>query len=175
MHAFVTSRLDNGNALLNGLSEQQLKKLQLIQNSAARILTKTRKYDHITPILKNLHWLPVRDRIKHKTLLLTWKGLNGMVPSYVTELLSSHTPTRRSSVKSLISVPRTKSPLGDRAFSVVAPKLWNSLPTDPRQATSLHHFKSGLKAYLIMHTDFIMFLMYCFVINCLHVSCIVKG
>ena len=76
MHAFVTSRLDNGNALLNGISEQQLKKLQLVQNSAARVLTKTRKYDHITPILKNLHWLPIRDRIKYKTLLLTWKGLH---------------------------------------------------------------------------------------------------
>ena len=57
-HAFVTSRLNNGNALLNGISDQQLKKLQLIQNSAARVLTSTRKYDHISPVLTELHWLP---------------------------------------------------------------------------------------------------------------------
>ena len=57
VHAFITSRLDNGNALLNGISEHHLKKLQLVQNAAARVLTMTRKYDHITPILKDLHWL----------------------------------------------------------------------------------------------------------------------
>ena len=150
MHAFVTSRLDNGNALLNGITEQQLKKLQLVQNSAAHVLTKTRKFDHITPILTNLHWLPVHYRIQYKTLLLTWKGLNNMAPSYITELLTPYTLTRslRSSDKSLLVVPRTKSSLGDRAFSVVAPKLWNSLPTDLRQATSLHHFKRELKTFL---------------------------
>ena len=77
------------NALLNGISDQQLKKL--VQNSAARVLTKTRKYDHITPVLKNLYWLPVCDRMKYKTLLLTWKGLNGMAPSYITEFFN-YTP-----------------------------------------------------------------------------------
>ena len=70
MHAFVASRLDNRNALLNGISEQQLTKVQLVQKSAARVLTKTRKYDNVTPILKNLHWLPVCDR----TLLVTYLG-----------------------------------------------------------------------------------------------------
>ena len=76
--------------------------------------------------------------------------LNNMAPSYITELLTPYTPTRslRSSDKSLLVVPRTKSSLGDRAFSVVAPKLWNSLPTDLRQATSLHHFKRELKTFL---------------------------
>ena len=129
----------------------------LVQNSAACVLSKTLKYDHTEPILKNLHFLHVYDRIRYKSLL-TWKRLNGMAPSYITELLSPYTPEHslRSSDKSLSSVPRTKSSLGDRAFSVAAPKLWNSLPTDLRQATSLHHFKSGHKtflfnSYLIMH------------------------
>ena len=66
MHAVVTSRLDNGNALLNGITEQQLKKLQLVQNSAACVLTKIQKFDHIIPILTNLYWLPVRYRIQYK-------------------------------------------------------------------------------------------------------------
>ena len=63
VHAFITSRLDNGNALLKGISEHHLKKLQLVQNAVACVLTMTRKYDHITPILKDLHWLSVRERI----------------------------------------------------------------------------------------------------------------
>ena len=115
MHAFVTSRLDNGNALLNGISDQQLKKLQLIQNSAPLVLTCTRKYK---PVLKELLWLPVRERIKYKTLLLTWKGLNNMAPSYITDLLSTYTPTHslRASVKFLLTVPRTKSSIGRSRF-----------------------------------------------------------
>ena len=70
VHAFITSRLDNGNALLNGISEQQIHKFQIVQNSAARVLTNTRKFDHITPVRRELHWLPIRKRIQYKTPLL---------------------------------------------------------------------------------------------------------
>ena len=66
IHALITSRIDNGNSLFTGISERLLCKLQLAQNAAARILTKTRKFEHITPILKELHWLPVRERIQFK-------------------------------------------------------------------------------------------------------------
>ena len=78
-----------------------------------------------------------------KTKMLT----QHLAPSYITELRFSYTPKRslRSSDKSLLSIPRTKSSLGGGAFSVVAPKLRYSLPTDLRQATSLHIFKSGPK------------------------------
>lgn len=150
LHAFITSRLDNGNVLLNGITEQQLRKLQLVQNSAARVLTNTRKYDHITPILMNLHWLPVRERIEFKTLLLTWKGLNNIAPSYITDLLVPYTPARtlRSSDKCLLKIPRSNYSPGDRAFSTVAPKLWNSLPYNLRQSISVDQFKSGLKTFL---------------------------
>ena len=92
IHSFVTSRLDNGNCLLNGISDALLKKLQLVQNTAARVLTKTRKYDHITPVLKDLHWLPVRERIQYKILLLTWKSLHDVAPPYLKDLLIPYTP-----------------------------------------------------------------------------------
>ena len=83
IHAFVMSRIDYGNSLLLNISSYQLAKLQRAQNSAARMLSKTRKRDHITPILEGLHWLPIRERIECKILLLTWKALHGFAPSYI--------------------------------------------------------------------------------------------
>ena len=108
IHALITSRIDNGNSLLTGVTDYSLRKLQLAQNAAARILTKARKFDHITPILKDLHWLPVRERINFKLLLLTWKAINGLAPSYISNLLVPYKPVRalRSSDKHLLTVPR---------------------------------------------------------------------
>jgi len=83
VHAFVTSCIDYCNSLLHGISDYNINRLQRIQNSAARIITNTRKYDHITPILQNLHWLPVRQRIHFKILLITYKSINDMAPEYL--------------------------------------------------------------------------------------------
>ena len=66
--------------LLYGVAAGQLTKLQRVQNAAARVLTRTSKFSHITPILRELHWLPVRERVKYKIILLTWKIINGIAP-----------------------------------------------------------------------------------------------
>lgn len=76
VHAFVSSRLDMGNALLFGISQTQLSRLQRIQNSAARLVTQTRRCDHITPVLRELHWLPVKWRIEFKILLQVYRAVN---------------------------------------------------------------------------------------------------
>ncbi len=73
IHAFMTSRLDYCNALLGGCSARLINKLQMVQNAAARVLTRTRKYDHISPVLSTLHWLPTKHRIDFKILLITYK------------------------------------------------------------------------------------------------------
>ena len=99
-----------------------INKLQIIQNAAARIVTFTKKTDHITPLLCKLHWLPVQYRIIFKILLLVYKGLNGLAPAYISELLHYRTSSRllRSASKRLLSIPKT---YGDRAFSAAGPKL----------------------------------------------------
>ena len=79
VHAFISSKLDFCNALLYGLPQCVIDKLQRVQNLAARLVTRTRKYEHITPVLMDLHWLPVEQRIKYKILLLTYKSLNGSI------------------------------------------------------------------------------------------------
>uniref|UniRef100_A0A8D3B260 Reverse transcriptase domain-containing protein n=1 Tax=Scophthalmus maximus TaxID=52904 RepID=A0A8D3B260_SCOMX len=149
--AFVTSRLDYCNSLLLGCPNKSVKSLQLIQNAAARVLTGTRKRDHISPVLESLHWLPVKFRIEFKILLLTYKALNNQAPSYLTELLVSYYPNRslRSVNAGLLVVPRVcKSRMGGRAFSHQAPLLWNQLPVCVRDADTLSTFKVKLKAFL---------------------------
>ncbi len=92
VHAFMTSRLDYCNALLGGYPASSVNKLQIVQNAAARFLTRSRKYDHITPILQSLHWLSIKFRTSYKILLLTYKALNGLDHTYLTNLLSRYNP-----------------------------------------------------------------------------------
>ncbi|XP_062859981.1 uncharacterized protein LOC134322037, partial [Trichomycterus rosablanca] len=151
IHAFITSRLDYCNALLTGCSGRSLNKLQLVQNAAARVLTRTKKFDHITPVLSSLHWLPVKFRIDYKILLLTYKALHGLAPQYLSELINHYSPARplRSQDAGLLIVPKIKKiTAGGRAFSYKAPQLWNNLPASIRDSDTVSMFKSRLKTYL---------------------------
>ena len=138
------------NGLLTGLSKRAVGQLQYIQNSAARVLTITRKYDHISRVLSSLHWLPVAQRIDFKTALFVYKSLNGLAPKYISDMLEPYEPTRtlRTSGRGLLLVPRVRTKQGEAAFQVYAPKIWNSLPEDVRQASTLTMFKSRLKKVL---------------------------
>ena len=153
IHAFVTSRLDNGigNALFYGLPQNQISRLQHIQNTPARVVTLSRKSCHITPILKELHWLPVSQRIVFKRMLIVHKSVNNIAPIYISELLKVYTPSRnlRSSNMSLLKEPTSKRTWGDRSFSVAAPRLWNHLPTKLKSCHSTTRFKSLLKTHLM--------------------------
>ena len=152
IHAFITSRLDYCNSLYDGLPQSSIARLQMVQNAAARILSSTRKFDHITPVLASLHWLPVQFRIRFKMLLFVFKALNGQAPSYISDLLKLHTPIRslRSADKLLLYTPRSRCiHTSDRAFSVVGPKLWIQLPLSIRQTPSLSIFKSKTHLYVL--------------------------
>ena len=122
MHAFVTAKLDNLNSLLYGLPKTQLSRLQKIQNCAAKIVVNGRKFDHVTPILKKLQ----TDMLIPKTSPYSTRS---------TDTINFH-------------IPRTKTSIGSRAFSVAAPKLWNNLPADVKNAQLVETFKVKLKTFL---------------------------
>ena len=152
-HAFVTSTLDNGNSLLYGISKKNLNKLQVLQNSAARVVEKKRKYDHITETRKELHWLPVEARIKFKMLNFVWLSLNEMAPIYFTSKLKRKVNARdlRNKNVNTLQIPRFNHiTFGGRAFEVAAPGLWNALPNGIRNAETISLFQSKLKTHLFV-------------------------
>ena len=126
-------------------------KLIRIQNIAARITEKATGLTSTTSLLRNLHWLPINKRIHFKILLLTYKSLSNSIPSYLSELIHTYTPSRalRSQNKHLLQVPRFKTQYyGRSSFTFNAPTLWNSLPLAIRTAPSIQTFKTALKTYL---------------------------
>ena len=155
VHAFVSSKLDHCNSLLYNVPKCTLKKLQSVQNAAARLITCSRKYDHITPILKELHWLPISERIKFKIMLLTFKALHQQSPVYIQDLVAYYQPSRILRSSHLLLLNPTNFHLktyGSRAFAVSAPELWNSLPVSIRSCDNLSSFKSKLKTHLFKKT-----------------------
>ena len=156
VHAFVSSRMDYCNSLLFGITKQNLKRLQRVQNRVARLCLGIRKYDRISnmSLLRTLHWLPVSFRIEFKLLLITFKCIHGLAPPYLSELIDVRSTGRtlRSSAGLLLDIPKSKTKtFGERAFSSSAPRLWNDLPLHLRSAESVATFKSNLKTYMFQN------------------------
>ena len=150
VHAFVSSRLDSLNSLLIELPDIQLKRLQTIQNYAARLILQQKKSCHITPLLMELHWLPIKCRIEYKLLLLIYKCLHDKAPSYLSALLQPYTPSRalRSASQHLLVELPTRNKYGKKAFAVAGPRLWNALPLHIRKSATVTGFKTLIKTFL---------------------------
>ncbi len=171
IHAFIFSHLDYCNGLLYDLPDYQIRKLQRIQNMAARLVFRLPKFSHVTPLMFELHWLPVSYRIQFKLLLFTFKGIHGLGPKYICDMFnvySSHYAFRRSSTIEDINyeygnitepirqqnviylhVPKTKKvTFEQRSLVVAGPTLWNNLPIHLRCVTELDDFKKQLKTHL---------------------------
>ena len=145
IHAFVTSHLDYCNALLYKLPQYQYDRLQKVLNAAARVTCLIPKFAHITPVLRELHWLPVKFRVEFKIALLVFKTLNGLAPQYLSELLVVKPRTRyslRSDSETLLVIPKvTRKTFGDRAFFRAGPTEWNALPSSLRNCRNIDSLK----------------------------------
>jgi hypothetical protein len=151
--SLVLTRLDYCNSALINLPATQTRRLQSVQNAAARLVFNMRRTDHVTDALICLHWLRVAERIKFKVAVLAYKSIHKQSPSYLANFtltsLSSYRAGLRSSSSSQLRVPRYKlSTVGDRAFPVAGAEVWNSLPQHVKSAPSLTTFRSRLKTFL---------------------------
>lgn len=155
VHAFVSSRMDYCNSLLYGISAGETAKLQSVMRTAARLISGKRKFDSVTPFMRDtLHWLPVHERIQFKICLMVYRCMQGTAPSYLTEMLvpvSSvhHLSYHRSASRNKLVVPSTRTKtFGPRSFAVAGPTLWNALPDCLRKPDlSLTEFKTALKTH----------------------------
>src|SRR6218665_1952805 len=138
--SIVHSKLDYCNSLFLNLDSTQIHRLQLIQNSLARAVTRTPRHHHITPVLKSLHWLKIPERIHFKVLSLTYNSLQSSQPTYLRELFTIQ-PTRstRSSFCLTLSRPPVTSYLmfSNQAIPITAPRLWNDLPPELRLESTI--------------------------------------
>ena len=159
--AMVLSRLDYCNSLFASVPKFQLERLHCIQNHAARVVMKKRMRDHVTPLLRALHWLPIEYRCQFKIATLAYRHFEGTLPKYLSSCLTKRVyarAVRSASVKRL--EPPKKKPnrktVGGRAFGHLAPAIWNSLPVSLRGIPTLTAFRKGLKTYLFRKylTDF---------------------
>lgn len=149
--SLILSKLDYCNAVYYGMSSKNLKKMQSVQNAAARLVSKTNRFDNvsISKFIREYHWLRVRDRISFKVLLITHKALSNSAPSDIMNLIKRS----RNSRVDILQHAQSHSKFGDRCFQVAAPKLWNSLPPIIRCERDITTFKRKLKTFLFDHGD----------------------
>ena len=152
IRALVLSKMDYGNALIYGSTISDLKRLQRIQNWAAKLIYRAMKRDHASPYLKELHWLPVQERITYKIMVYVYKCIHGLAPAYLSSLMRLYTPGR-SGLRSASDTSRlfehntihNLQTASNRTFSIVAPRTWNSISFSVRSSPSLVIFKKSLK------------------------------
>ena len=145
------SRLDNCNSLLMGTPNSVIQPMQKVQNTAARLILRAPHHQNCTPLLQQLHWLPVSDRIKYKTACMCYNAITGSTPSYLSELLHLYSPSRSlhsSSDTCMLKLQRfNRKTHGFHTFSHFGPHIWNNLPQDIRHSATLFSFKSKLKTF----------------------------
>jgi len=136
------SRLDYCNSLLYGMPEYVLSKLQSVQNTLARVVTRSDARTSAAPLLVKLHWLPIRNRISYK--LATLLSESELLPHHNTCQRSTGY-SLRSTDRPLLTVPRSTA---GRRFSCAGPLVWNSLPDSVVYCDIFHGFKRKLKTHL---------------------------
>ena len=149
--ALTLTRLDYCCSTLACLPARQLNRLQSVLNDAARLVYSARRTEHVSPLLRELHWLRVPQRIEFRLAVLVYRCLHGTAPQYLADGLQrvadiSSRSRLRSASSALLQVPRSKhKTIGDRAWPVAAAKVWNVLPPSVTSSQSLLQFGRALK------------------------------
>ena len=148
--ALVSSKLDYCNSLFHNMPKKDIARLQRVQNCLARVVTNAPRFSRSVPILKRLHWLPVKFRIHFKICAITFRTLKENQPSYLADLLVRPKCSKylRSTNSNRFVVPCIKTKTGSRAFSISGPALWNALPVPIRNAKKILTFRKLLKSHL---------------------------
>ena len=150
VHSFVLSRIDYGNSVLAGLPKSTIMPLQRVQNAAARLILDLRMSDHVTPALKQLHWLPVDRRVEFKLCTMMHSIHTGQCPTYSADMVRAVAANQtRSGLRSANTAryqePRCRTEIGKRAFSYAGPHAWNTLPSSLHNITDSKQFRKQLK------------------------------
>jgi hypothetical protein len=146
----IHSKLDYLNSVLYNTSAANIKTLERLQTTAARVVLQAPYRTPASELLNTLHWLPIKYRIDYKIACITHTLLTHKQPSYLSDVIHHYTPSRglRSSDQHLLTVPRTRLKLTDQSFAAAAPNIWNDLPLHLRTSLSRHSFSTGLKTHL---------------------------
>ena len=148
--SLVTSKLFYCSSVWSNTSSKNVKKLQAVQNFASRIVSNTRKFDHITPAMEELEWLPIKDLLLYRDTIMTYKCIHGMAPYYLTSKFCNRASIHGRKTRNCdqLQIPLYTSAAGQRSFKFRGAKIWNSLDTDLKEHKSLKNFKLALKSRL---------------------------
>ena len=154
VQAIVMSRIAHCNSLLYGVAATNLRKLQLVQNAAVRLVCSLPRHEHVTWTFIRLHWLPIKFKINFKNAMLCFKCIHGHAPNYLKRLVAikkTSTYNLRSSTNIQLEDhsrrSKKKKKRGDRAFSDASAKILNSLPQSLQSQQNFNTFKSLLKTH----------------------------
>ena len=152
INTLVFSKLFYCSSVWSNTSQSNIAKVQAVQNFARRIVSGSKKYDHVTPILKQLNWLPVKQHMYYRDSIVAFKFMNGLAPGYLSDqfIKRSSISTCQTRNSQLLNIPLFKTATGQRTFYYRMVSLWNALPQNIKLSQSLAHFKTLMRKRLCM-------------------------
>ena len=151
IESVVFSKMLYCSSVWSNTTAQNINKILSIQNFACNIITNSKKSDHVTPLLRHLNWLPVREQLQYRDSILAFKCINGIAPQYLTSKFKKRSKihTRNTRNANTIQIPLFRTAAGQRTFAYRGAKIWNNLNADVRENTNHRSFKKTLKSQLL--------------------------
>lgn len=153
INALVFSRLFYCSSVWSNTAKKNVDKLQLVQNFAARIVANKRKYEHVTPILRSLNWLPVRDQLYFRDSVLAFKCMSGLAPVYLSDKLITRSTVSKRELETrnsqMLNIPLFRTATGQKTFYYRTVNIWNNLNNDIKVCIDVNSFRSKLRGVLL--------------------------